>query len=539
MSGARPTIIEFVTDPQLLGLSISPAQGTLLKAIYGLPLDSGERDLWQRCTGRSTYPGAPFYEVTCIAGARSGKDSRLAIPIALYEATFGGADERLAKGERGIVPIVAQDEKATRVAFSYARDYALGSPLLRKLVEEARERELRFTNRIWLTCFACTAKSLRAWSIPSAIMDEVAFYRLEGALDADQEIQTAIRRGGVGFAYQRLVKISTPSIKGGVLWDDFSKYYGKDVQDVLVWKAPTTLMNPTITEARLAREQRVDPVRFAREYLGEFGADGETFLPGAWIEAAVVEGRQELPPVAGRHYVAAVDPSGGAADAFTLAVLHLEAEGTRFVLDCLRAWKGSRAHKVQLAAVVGEIAGVLQCYGLTRVVGDKYAGEWPRQEFQRAGVLYVPGELDKSHCYQELEPVLAQQAIELLDNPTLVRELRLLEKRYKLGGKTPTIDHPKGGHDDHANVLALAVATLAPARNPAAGGTQESFARAEGGERSAARPEDERPTGFFGSRVGTSILSRRRLSDDERAALVVSELQTGRRPRGSNRFWRP
>jgi hypothetical protein len=32
-----PSIVEFVTDPQLLGLSVSPAQRTLLKSIYGLP----------------------------------------------------------------------------------------------------------------------------------------------------------------------------------------------------------------------------------------------------------------------------------------------------------------------------------------------------------------------------------------------------------------------------------------------------------------------------------------------------------------------
>jgi hypothetical protein len=31
----RPSIIEFVTDPQLLGLSISPAQETLLRSITG------------------------------------------------------------------------------------------------------------------------------------------------------------------------------------------------------------------------------------------------------------------------------------------------------------------------------------------------------------------------------------------------------------------------------------------------------------------------------------------------------------------------
>ena len=35
-----PSIIEFTTDPQLLGLSLSDAQETLLRSIYGLPLST-------------------------------------------------------------------------------------------------------------------------------------------------------------------------------------------------------------------------------------------------------------------------------------------------------------------------------------------------------------------------------------------------------------------------------------------------------------------------------------------------------------------
>jgi hypothetical protein len=53
---AAPDIIEFVTDPQLLGLSISPAQETLLRGIYGLPLvDQEQHDIWRLCTERE-YP---------------------------------------------------------------------------------------------------------------------------------------------------------------------------------------------------------------------------------------------------------------------------------------------------------------------------------------------------------------------------------------------------------------------------------------------------------------------------------------------------
>src|SRR2546426_12399134 len=114
-----PTIIEFVTDPNLLGLSISPAQEVLLRAIYGLPLADDQLAIFQECTGRAVYHGQPFGEVVVIAGARSGKDSRIAAPIAIYEAFFGGHEAHLSKGERGIIPLVAQDARGAKIAFYY------------------------------------------------------------------------------------------------------------------------------------------------------------------------------------------------------------------------------------------------------------------------------------------------------------------------------------------------------------------------------------------------------------------------------------
>jgi hypothetical protein len=56
-----------------------------------------------------------------------------------------------------------------------------------------------------------------------------------------------------------------------------------------------------------------------------------------------------------------------------------------------------------------------------------------------------------------LESLFAQGRIAILDNPVLVRELKLLERRPQAGGRT-RVDHPSGAHDDHANALALAAA---------------------------------------------------------------------------------
>src|SRR5262245_2561507 len=149
MSDQPPSIIDFVTDPQWLGLTLSLAQEVLLRAIYGLPLHLPEQlELWRLCTGRATYPKRPFGEATVIAGARGGKDSRIAVPIGAYESVFGGHEAYLAKGERAVIPIVAQDHRATRVGFSYFRDY-FGSPLLSTMVDEVLRGEIRLMNHVY------------------------------------------------------------------------------------------------------------------------------------------------------------------------------------------------------------------------------------------------------------------------------------------------------------------------------------------------------------------------------------------------------
>jgi hypothetical protein len=375
-----------------------------------------------------------------------------------YEATFGGHERYLAKGEMGVVPLIAQDERATRVDFSYMKAYLTGSPLLRDLVAEEREREIWLTNGLRIMCFACTAKSLRGYSIPAAGLDEVAFFRLEGDASTDVEVQTSVRRGGVGFPMQRLIKITTPYAKGGLVWDDYSRYYGTDDPDVLVWQAPTALMNPTITDTRLARERRVDARRASREYDALFADDVEGFLPGVWLDAAVTEGVFERAPVAGVSYLAAVDPSGGGADSFTLCVLHLEED--RFVQDVMRGWGSSRSGTVDLAAVCGEIAALLRAYGVSEVIGDRYAGAWAPQEFARHGVAYRQIDRDKSRCYLDCEAAFAQGKVDLLDHPQMLREFRLLERRPRSGGRT-VVDHPRGGHDDYPNAACLAIASAA------------------------------------------------------------------------------
>ena len=137
-----PSIVDFITDPQLLGLSLSPAQEALQQAIYGLPLSRDHLELFHACTGRQRPPTGGFSEVAVIAGARAGKDSRIAAPIVVFEAVFGGHERHLARGERGVIPLVAQDARAAKIAYGYVRDYLTRSPMLSTLVDDVLASEI-------------------------------------------------------------------------------------------------------------------------------------------------------------------------------------------------------------------------------------------------------------------------------------------------------------------------------------------------------------------------------------------------------------
>jgi hypothetical protein len=103
-----------------------------------------------------------------------------------------------------------------------------------------------------------------------------------------------------------------------------------------------------------------------------------------------------------------------------------------------------------------QFAGVLRAYRCTSVVGDRYAGEWPRERFRIHFINYEVAEKSKSELYQALLPLINSRAVDLLDNDRLVHQLVGLERRTARGGKD-SIDHPRGGHDDVANAVAGAI----------------------------------------------------------------------------------
>ena len=142
-------------------------------------------------------------------------------------------------------------------------------------------------------------------------------------------------------------------------------------------------MNPTVPrDGEYLTEQFAKDVSWAS---GEFGAewrtDIEAFVGLEVLRACIKSGVHERPPERMHSYIGFVDPSGGSSDSMTLAIAHME--GKTQILDALR----ERKPPFSPEGVVEEFAALLRQYRCTTVYGDRYAGEWPREQFRSVACI--------------------------------------------------------------------------------------------------------------------------------------------------------
>lgn len=445
-------IIEAISDRNLFGglstfrdLSTWRAWLTFVSAFYGLPLSADEVERFKKHTGRSYYSPPPggWREAACIVGRQSGK-SRVAALVAGYEAALA---EREADGTELFALMVSQDHRASmRTILRYACAPFEVAPMLAATVTAKTADTLTLDSGMVLAAYPCRPAAVRGLRAKVAVLDELAFYIAAEGNPIDREMLRAVRpclatTGG------KLLVLSSPYGATGALWDLHRKHHGRDDSSVLVWQASASDMNPTLPADYLARMAEDDPEAYRSEVLGEFRSGTSQLFDAEALDAVVVPERCELPRVAGIVYSAFVDPSGGRSDAFTIAIGH--ALDGRAVVDVVRAWRPP----LNPTGTVAETSALLKSYGVGDVVGDRYAGEWPREAFRARGVSYTVAEKPKSDLYLELLAAVNSGRVELPDMPDLLRELRGLERRRGSSGRD-RVDHRPGAHDDLANAVA-------------------------------------------------------------------------------------
>lgn len=453
------TVLETMAAEALFGRHFAgeawEAWRAFLAACFGLPMSEAQRALYKAHTGRETPPAGPAREAWVIVGRRGGK-SFIAALVAVFLACFRDYRELLAPGEVGTLPVIAADRKQARHVMRYIVGLLEGSLLLAKLIVQRTAESIELANRVTIEVHTASWRSIRGYTVVAAVLDEVAFWRSEDSANPDREIVNALRPAMATVPGSLLLAISSPYARRGVLWDAYRRHFGQE-SDVLVWQAPTRAMNPSVPQAIVDNALAEDEPAARAEYLAEFRRDVETYVPREAVEACTVPGRYGLPPVSGVQYVAFCDPSGGSADAFTLAIAHREERhGTPIaVLDYL----AERRPPFSPEAVVEEFTAALKLYRCRTVTGDRYGGEWPREAFRRHGVEYQVAGKPRNDLYVVLLPLISSGRVELLDHRGLATQLVSLERRTARGGRD-TIDHPPNGHDDVSNAVAGAVVAV-------------------------------------------------------------------------------
>ena len=448
-------ILQAIKDDNLfhpfLGEDLTSWQNWIvaLRVMYGLPISSdNSRRVIQQCTGRSsdTLPSEGFDTALFLTGRRSGK-SRVAAIIGAYEGALAGHETKLAKGERGVVPICAPTKSQGRIVKDYLRAI-FETPLLHNEVAAETKEGFELNNGTRIEVLAGDWRTIRGYTLLAAIVDEACFfgYDTESKVKSDTELVRAIKPS-LATVGGKLIAISSPYAKKGWCYTTHKKNFGNDKGNVLVWNCPSTTMNPTLPQSVVDEAMAEDLQAAKSEYLGEFRDDVAEFIPRSLIENLVVPGRQELLPKLGQHYAAFADLSGGRHDDAALAIAHKSDRAV--VIDLAKRYRPPfNPH-----AVVSLMADEIRRYGIKQVTGDNYAAEFVSRAFGECGIRYNKAEKTASNLYIELLPRLCSREIELPDNEVLISQLAALERRTRSGGRD-IIDHPPGGHDDLANAVA-------------------------------------------------------------------------------------
>jgi Terminase large subunit, T4likevirus-type, N-terminal len=402
--------------------------------------------------------GAPFKYLWLCCGRRAGKSFLMAI-VACYMACFRDWRPKLSPGERAVILLVAADRDQAKILIRYIGGI-LEAPILRQLVFNTTADTVELRGNVVIEVATRNYRSVRGRSIAVALLDECCFWRTDDTANPDFAVYNAIIPSMATFGDDAMVIAgSSPYAKRGLLYNAWKHYFGKDNTENLIWVAPTREMNPTISQAFIDSEFERDPASAASEYLAEWRSDVQQFVDMDILLACTADGVFEIPPVSGASYVAFVDPSGGSSDAMTLSIAHRDKFGCG-ILDAIRECKPPFSPE----NVVEEFCNTLKQYHITKVTGDRYAGEWAREPFKKRGIAYELSEKPKSDIYRDMLPLLNSRKVQLLDDRRLISQLHGLERRTARGGRD-SIDHGPGAHDDIANAVAGAL-VLAVAKRP-------------------------------------------------------------------------
>lgn len=491
-------IKNFVEAPGFMDTELTPGQTVLFKLVCGKELESKikqksyletkieddfsleeveltEVELYEKFTGKTYDPNGTsvINDITLIVGRRGGKTLASSI-LAIYSALKMNWKPLLGKHSTATILVVSHTKEFSDEIIDVIRGLIEESPILSRLIDTSKKNTQSTINlkvpflgdnnkitysRVRIRTNAASSKSSRGSACPVILADEIGFWGSDSsAKETDEEIVRAITPSMLQFSgYNLFVKLSSPNIKQGVLYKLYEKQ--KELPDnFIVLNAPSWEFNNRLPAKEFSNEYKLDSDNFDREFRANFTDSISMFIIPEFVDSCVINNAKFLPPEDDREdiqYFAAID-AAYKGDTFTFCVVgHQENRVKQYVM---KGWEGSRANPVSAHTVAQYIRNICKQYKIAKVFADQYSFQPLREIFQQYGVVLEENPFNvtfKKKIYFNLKRLIHNNQIDLLDNHQLVRELKEL-----IVEQTPTgmvrISHPPGGHDDHADALAIA-----------------------------------------------------------------------------------
>ena len=418
----RPPLLDILracVDPNLFGPFLRGHSWdtwfVFLAALFGLPLTPQQLAIYTKHTGRSTPPDRAFTEAWLCIGRRGGKSFALAI-IAVFLAAFRDWRPYLGPGEVATVMIIAADRKQARVCLRYCLGLLKAVPMLKQLIVAETKESISLRHQINIEVHTASFKTVRGYTIAAALLDEIAYWPTDlEASTPDIEIINAIRPAMATVPEAMLLCASSPHSRKGALWEAYRKHYAKDGDPILVWQADTRSMNPSVPQSYIDAHLSEDPARASAEYLAQFRTDIESFVNIEAVRACVQPNVFERSPQPGISYHSFVDPAGGSGqDSMTLAIGHIDHVKQIVVVDALREQRPPFSPE----QVTQEFATLLKSYNVVKVLGDRFGGGYPSEQFGKFNVMYEAAAKPKSELYGDLLPLINSQRRSVTRQPT-------------------------------------------------------------------------------------------------------------------------
>lgn len=276
----RITLRKALADRQLLGGALVGASWaawrSLLIAAMGEALTDDERAVFTKLTGRAREPLQRVEELAAVIGRRGGKSRAISV-LGCYLA--GLCEHPLIGGERGVVLLIAPDQRQAKIALDYCASIFEQSPILKQLIVGRTADTLELANRTAIEVRAASFRRLRGPTYVAVIADEAAFwYSDEWSGNADIEIFNAVRPGLLTTGGP-LIIASSPYARRGVLWNEYRKHFGPEGDPlILVAQGSSRDLHPSLPQSVIDREYEKDPASAAAEYGAQFRTDVEGFV---------------------------------------------------------------------------------------------------------------------------------------------------------------------------------------------------------------------------------------------------------------------